>query len=413
MQIVFVFICLGWSPLLQSEGLLFLCSIGCKLTTFVVQNSIIMTKILITGGGTGGHIFPAIAIADAIKAKRPDAQIRFVGANGKMEMERVPKAGYEIEGITIAGVQRQLTLTNILKNLMLPFKLVSGLLSARAIVARFEPDVVVGTGGYVSGPVVRIAGMMQVPTLIQEQNSYAGVTNKLLAQRARLICVAYPGMEQYFDQDKIKFTGNPVRSDLLQLNEVKDAAYQAFGLNPLKKTIVILGGSLGARSINEAMHQSYDLLKDQTNVQVLWQCGKLYEETYKDCPTAQLEHVHLTAFVSQMNHAYAVADVVITRAGALTISELCITAKPAVLIPSPNVAEDHQTKNAMALVNMNAARIVTDADAAQKMIPEALSILQSHTASYQLSEKIKTLAKPNAAMVIAEEVLLLADSGKI
>jgi UDP-N-acetylglucosamine--N-acetylmuramyl-(pentapeptide) pyrophosphoryl-undecaprenol N-acetylglucosamine transferase len=370
-----------------------------------------MTKVLITGGGTGGHIFPAIAIADAIKAKQPDAEILFVGANGKMEMERVPKAGYRIEGIPVAGFQRSMTFSNILKNLVLPFKVLASLLKARAIIRRFKPDIVVGTGGYVSGPVVRAAAQMDVPTVIQEQNSYAGVTNKLLAKDAQLICVAYPNMDQYFPANKIKFTGNPVRSDLLTLHAVKDDAYLFFKLNPLKKTIVVLGGSLGARTLNQAMRDSHALLAAQTNIQVLWQCGKLYETEYQDCETAKLPNVYMSAFVSRMDYAYAVADVVITRAGALTVSELCITAKPAILVPSPNAAEDHQTKNAMALVNMQAARIVTDADAAQSMIPEAIEVLSSYTVSYSLSEKIKTLAKPDAARVIAEEVLLIARNG--
>ncbi len=365
-------------------------------------------KILISGGGTGGHIFPAIAIADAIKVKQPEAEILFVGAMGKMEMERVPKAGYRIKGIPVAGLQRRITPINILKNLTLPIKVALSLLKSRLILHRFKPDVVIGTGGYVSGPVVKTAAAMGIPTVIQEQNSYAGMTNRLLAKKADLICVAYPKMEQYFDADKIKFTGNPVRSDLLNLQFLRDEAYTFFNLNPLKKTIVILGGSLGARSINRAMRSGYDLLKAQNQIQVLWQCGKLYETEFQDCDTAKLPHVKLVPFVSRMDLAYALADVVITRAGALTISELCITAKPAVLVPSPNVAEDHQTKNAMALVNMQAARMVTDADAETKMLNEAMVILQSHSLAYNLSETIKTLAKPNAAMVIAEEVLRIA-----
>lgn len=366
-------------------------------------------KILISGGGTGGHIFPAIAIADALKTKQPDAEILFVGAMGKMEMERVPKAGYRIKGIPVSGLQRKLTLTNLLKNLTLPAKLAISLLKSRLILRRFKPDIVIGTGGYVSGPVVKTAAAMGIPTVIQEQNSYAGMTNRLLAEKAKLICVAYPGMEQYFAADKIKFTGNPVRSDLLQLQSLKDEAYAFFNLNPLKKTIVVLGGSLGARTLNQAMRAGYALLKDQSQVQVLWQCGKLYETDFQDCDTAKLPHVRMMPFVSRMDLAYALADVVITRAGALTISELCITAKPAVLVPSPNVAEDHQTKNAMALVNLQAARMVTDADAESLMLTEALAILQSHTLAYNLSETIKTLAKPNAAMVIAEEVIRIVN----
>jgi UDP-N-acetylglucosamine--N-acetylmuramyl-(pentapeptide) pyrophosphoryl-undecaprenol N-acetylglucosamine transferase len=371
-----------------------------------------MTKVLISGGGTGGHIFPAIAIADAIKTLRPDTEILFVGASGKMEMERIPKAGYQIKSIPVAGLQRKLSLTNIVKNMVLPFKVAASLVKSRLIIGNFKPDIVIGTGGYVSGPVVKTAATMGIPTVIQEQNSYAGMTNRLLAERAKLICVAYPNMDKYFDEEKIKFTGNPVRSDLHNLSKLKDEAFAFFNLNPLKKTLVVLGGSLGARTLNEAMRAGIDLLKDQNQVQVLWQCGKLYETAFQDCDTAKLAHVRMLPFVSRMDYAYAIADVVITRAGALTISELCITAKPAVLVPSPNVAEDHQTKNALALVQMQAAQMVADKDAESLMLKEALAILQSHTLSYNLSETIKTLAKPNAAMIIADEVLRIADKGK-
>jgi UDP-N-acetylglucosamine--N-acetylmuramyl-(pentapeptide) pyrophosphoryl-undecaprenol N-acetylglucosamine transferase len=364
-------------------------------------------KIIVTGGGTGGHIFPAIAIADAIKARMPETEFLFIGAFGKMEMDRVPKAGYAIEGIPVAGLYRNLTLRNIWRNLGLPFRVLASLLRSRSLIKQFKPDVVIGTGGYVSGPVVRVAARLGIPTMIQEQNSYAGMTNRLLAKRAALICVAYPNMDKYFPADKLRFTGNPVRNDLVNLEQKRAEAIAFFKLDPLKKTILILGGSLGARTLNRAMRDNTALIAEQTDLQIIWQCGSLYEAEYRDCATAQLEHVQMVTFVSKMDYAYAAADVVVTRAGALTITELCNAAKPALLIPSPNVAEDHQTKNAMALVDIQAARMVRDIDAAQQMIPAAIEILSSQTLMYELSEKIKTLAKPRAASVIAEEVLRL------
>lgn len=362
-----------------------------------MQNKI---KIMITGGGTGGHVFPAIAIADAIKRLRPDAELLFVGAEGRMEMERVPKAGYPIVGLNIAGFQRSFSL----KNLSFPFKLLSSLRKARRLVAEFNPNVVIGTGGYASGPVMRAAQRAGIPTLIQEQNSYAGVTNKLLGKKAQAICVAYDHMEQFFDKGKLHYTGNPVRADILQLEGKRAEALAYYGLDTTRKTIVVIGGSLGARTLNVALAKGYDLLKNSP-VNVIWQCGKYYELQYKNCETAALEHVKLMGFIDRMDLLYAAADVVVSRAGALTISELCLVGKPAVLVPSPNVAEDHQTKNALALVEKGAARLVSDADAVDKMLPEAFMILENEALAFSLGESIRPMGRPNAANVIASEAL--------
>ncbi len=357
-------------------------------------------KILITGGGTGGHIFPAIAIADAIRRLRPDAEFLFVGAIGKMEMERVPQAGYTIEGLNVAGFQRKFSL----RNLVFPYKLFTSLWKARQIVRRFQPDAVIGTGGYASGPVMKAAQRAGIPTLIQEQNSYAGMTNKLLARRATKVCVAYDHMEAFFPAANIVFTGNPVRQDIVQLQGKRAEAMRYYGLETDRKTIVVIGGSLGARTLNKAMKNGYELLK-KGEVQVLWQCGKYYEAIYQDCETAQLPNVQMRAFIDRMDLLYAAADVIVSRAGALSISELCLVGKPAVLVPSPNVAEDHQTKNALSLVQKNAARLVRDADAVEKMLPEALLILNNEALAFSLSESIRQLGRPNAADAIAREAL--------
>lgn len=365
------------------------------------------TKILITGGGTGGHIFPAIAIADALKHLRPEAEFLFVGANGKMEMERVPKAGYIIEGLNVAGFQRSLSL----RNLSFPFKLLGSLWKARRIVRRFQPDVVVGTGGYASGPVMQAAQRAGVPTLIQEQNSYAGVTNKILGRNAACICVAYDHMEQFFPAERIVFTGNPVRSDIVNLEGKREEGLKYYGLDPEKKTVVVIGGSLGAKTLNEAMRENAKFWEKYDGVQVVWQCGKFYEQIYTPCDTAQLPNVQCRAFIDRMDLLYAAADVVISRAGALSVSELCLVGKPAILVPSPNVAEDHQTKNALALVEKGAARLVRDADAPEKMLSEALLILENEALAFSLSESIRQLGRPNAAEAIAREVFKLVDKG--
>ena len=360
-------------------------------------------KILITGGGTGGHVFPAIAIADAIKRLRPDTEFLFVGANGKMEMERVPRAGYRIEGLNITGFQRSMSLSN----LSFPFRLLSSLWKARKIIRRYQPDVVVGTGGYASGPVMRAAQRAGVPTLIQEQNSFAGVTNKILGKNAAVICVAYDHMEQFFPPEKIVFTGNPVRSDILNLEGKRKEGLKYYDLDPGKKTVAVIGGSLGARTLNRAMRDNTELLAG-ADVQVLWQCGKFYEYEFSGCDTAKLPNIHLRAFIDRMDLLYAAADVIISRAGALTISELCLVGKPSILVPSPNVAEDHQTKNALALVEKGAARLVRDADASDKMLQEALMVLKNEALAFSLSEGIAQLGRPNAAEAIAREVIKLA-----
>ncbi len=364
-------------------------------------------KIMITGGGTGGHVFPAIAIADAIKKLRPETEFLFVGANGKMEMERVPKAGYPIVGLNVAGFQRSMSV----KNLSFPFKLLSSLWKARRIVREFKPDVVIGTGGYASGPVMRSAQRANIPTLIQEQNSYAGVTNKLLGKRAEKVCVAYDHMEAFFPADRVVFTGNPVRSDMLNLDGKRAAGMEYYGLDPERKTIVVIGGSLGARTLNNAMRDNVQFFEKYDGVQVLWQCGKFYEYEYSACETAKLPNVQIRSFIDRMDLLYAAADVLISRAGALSISELCLVGKPAILVPSPNVAEDHQTKNALALVEKGAARLVRDAEAVEKMLQEALLILESEALAFSLGESIRQLGRPNAADAIALEAIKLVDEG--
>lgn len=361
-------------------------------------------RILITGGGTGGHIFPAIAIADAIKRIAPDTEFLFVGANGKMEMERVPKAGYPIEGLNVAGFQRSFSL----KNLAFPYKLLTSLWRARKIVRQFNPDVVVGTGGYASGPVMRAAQRLGIPTLIQEQNSYAGVTNKLLARRASAICVAYDHMEQFFPADKILFTGNPVRQDIQQLEGKRKEGLEFYKLDPDKKTIAVIGGSLGARTLNMTLRDNTDLIAGRSDIQILWQCGKFYEYEYGVCDTARLPNVQMKAFIERMDLLYAAADVIISRAGALSISELCLVGKPVILVPSPNVAEDHQTKNALALVEKGAARLIRDADAIEKLLPETFLVLDSEALSFSMGESIRQLGRPNAAETIAREAMRIA-----
>lgn len=369
-------------------------------------------KIIISAGGTGGHIFPAIAVADELKRQavergdgQDSVQILFVGALGKMEMERVPKAGYPIQGLPIAGLQRRMTLKNVWLNLQLPFKLLNSMLKVRRILKNFKPDVAVGFGGFASGPTLRAAASMGIPTVLQEQNSYAGVTNKLLAEKAKVICVAYEGLEKFFPKDKIVLTGNPVRSDILDIQSKKEEGIAYFNLDKNKKTIAILGGSLGAKTLNLAIENNAQLIDNQKDVQILWQCGRLYEEDFKNGKAAQLKNVHMRPFIDRMDLAYAAADVIIARAGALTISELCLAGTPSVLVPSPNVAEDHQTKNAMALVTKNAAVLVKDSEANDTMIQEALSILRDAAWMQSLSKNIMALGKSSAAEDIAEQII--------
>ncbi len=357
-------------------------------------------KIIISGGGTGGHVYPAIAIADALKRREPIIDILFVGAKGKLEMEKVPAAGYPIEGLWISGLQRKLTL----RNLTFPFKVIHSLARCRSIVRSFRPDVVVGVGGYASGPLVQVASKMGVPAVIQEQNSYPGLTNKLLTKYADAICVAYPGMEKFFPKEKITLTGNPMRSQL-STPFTKAEAAAVFGLDPGKKTIFAVGGSLGARTINETIKQAFDQISDRNDIQVLWQIGKLYITSYSDTEVAKLDRVHPAVYIDRMDMAYAMADVVIARAGAMTISELCLTGKAAVLIPSPYVAEDHQTHNARALQDLGAAVLVPDQEAPQVAFGEAIRLLDDSTARTKLESAISQLATPEAADKIAQIII--------
>jgi UDP-N-acetylglucosamine--N-acetylmuramyl-(pentapeptide) pyrophosphoryl-undecaprenol N-acetylglucosamine transferase len=360
-------------------------------------------RILISGGGTGGHIYPALAIANAWMDKHPDSEILFVGAQGKMEMQKVPEAGYSIKGLPVAGLQRKLTLAN----LSFPIKLWRSLRMASKIVKEFQPQLVVGVGGYASGPVLYAAQNKGIPTLLQEQNSYAGLTNKLLAKKAAKICVAYPDMERFFPKEKLKLTGNPVRKDLLDLAGKREQGIEVFGLDPNRKTVFVLGGSLGARTLNQAMLKHMGDLEKE-GYQVLWQSGKFY---FKDMEVALekagLTHIHLREFIREMDLAYAAADVIVSRAGALSVSELCLVGKPVIFIPSPNVAEDHQTKNANACVKQGAAVLLADADAVGKFKEYIDDLLQHEDKAQSLATAIKKLAMPDAANALVQELELL------
>ncbi|HJW29437.1 MAG TPA: undecaprenyldiphospho-muramoylpentapeptide beta-N-acetylglucosaminyltransferase [Saprospiraceae bacterium] len=362
-------------------------------------------KVIISGGGTGGHVYPAIAIADALKKRDPLIDILFVGAKGRMEMEKVPAAGYPIKGLWISGFQRRLTMAN----LSFPLKVVHSLIRCETIVKSFHPDVVVGVGGYASGPLVRVAARMNIPTVLQEQNSYPGMTNKLLAKKAQKICVAYPGMEKYFPKEKIILTGNPMRSQLGKMITRSEAA-SMFGLDPGKKTILAFGGSLGARTINETIRQSHDLIAGRDDIQVLWQIGKLYAADFLDSSAARLGNVKAFVFIDRMDMAYAIADVVIARAGAITISELCLTGKAAILVPSPYVAEDHQTHNARSLVHLGAAVLIPDAEAVDTAMAEGLRLLDHPDEIRSLEINIRQLGRPNAADDVAEIIIQSAQS---
>ena len=361
-------------------------------------------RIIISGGGTGGHIFPAVSIANAIKAKRPDAKILFVGAKGRMEMQRVPAAGYEIKGLPICGFDRK----HLLKNFAVLFRIWKSQRMAKKIIKDFKPMAAVGVGGYASGPTLNVCASKGIPCLIQEQNSYAGVTNKLLAKKAQKICVAYEGMERFFPADKIIMTGNPVRQNVLDSTISKEEARKQFGLDPEKKTILLVGGSLGARTINESVLQNLDII-EKSGVQFIWQTGKYYHESIvNQLKDKDLPMLKVTDFISDMGAAYQAADLVISRAGASSISEFCLIGKPVILVPSPNVAEDHQTKNAMALVNKDAAIYVKDADAPAVLIKKAVGIVEDAQKLASMSENIKKLGLKNSADVIADEVIKLA-----
>ena len=359
-------------------------------------------KVIISGGGTGGHIFPAIAIANAIKLEHPNAAILFVGANGKMEMEKVPAAGYPIKGLDVVGFHRK----KLWKNFSFPFKLLKSLKAAKTIVKEFKPDIAIGVGGYASGPLLKMAGRLGVPTLLQEQNSYAGITNKLLAKKAKKICVAYENMEKFFPKEKIVITGNPVRCDIVSVENKRSEALSHFDLDAKKKTILIIGGSLGARTINNSIKNKLQELEDSGH-QLLWQTGKIYIDEIKETTVSSIKNIKPMAFISRMDLAYAVADVVISRAGALSVSELCLVKKPVILVPSPNVAEDHQTKNAMSLVNKKAAMLVKDVDSPNILVQTVLSLLGNSVEMAELSNQISVLGKPNAAIDIKNEVMKL------
>ncbi len=366
-------------------------------------------RFIISGGGTGGHIYPAIAIANELKLRFPDCEILFVGAQDKMEMQKVPQAGYKIEGLWISGIQRKLTLDN----LKFPFKFLSSLLKSRKIIKNFKPDVVIGTGGFASGSVLQVAQSIKIPTLIQEQNSYPGITNKVLAKKAKKICVAYDGLDKFFPKEKIVFTGNPVRQDLLNVAENRQDAIKHFDLNPNKKTLLVLGGSLGARRINQLIEKELDFIVNQ-DVQIIWQCGKFYFEEYNKYaskspnPKPQTPNpITVLSFIDRMDLVYAAADMIISRAGASSVSELSIVGKPTIFIPSPNVAEDHQTKNAKAIADKNGAILIKESDLNIRFKDVFSEIVQNQKLQGELSQNIKILAKPNATKDIVDEIVKL------
>ena len=362
-------------------------------------------KFILSGGGTGGHIYPAVAIANELMLRFPDCEILFVGAQDKMEMQKVPQAGYKIEGLWIAGIQRKITL----QNMMFPLKLVSSLWRSRKIIKNFKPDVVIGTGGFASGPLLQVANSNNIPTVIQEQNSYPGITNKILSKKANAICVAYENLERFFPKDKIVFTGNPVRQDLLNCETKKAEGVSYFKLDTNKKTLLVLGGSLGARRVNQLIEKELDFLL-VSGVQVFWQCGKLYYEEYKHFNDK--ENVQVVAFIDRMDLIYAAADFVISRAGASSVSELCLVGKPTIFIPSPNVAEDHQTKNAKAIVDKNGAILLKENELDDQFETTFSDLISNDNLQLELSQNIKKLAKPNATKDIVEEIIKLVESRK-
>ena len=357
-------------------------------------------KFILSGGGTGGHIYPAIAIANELKLRFPDCEILFVGANNKMEMQKVPQAGYKIIGLWIAGIQRRLTFDNSL----FPLKLISSLLKSRTIIRDFKPNVVIGTGGFASGPLLRVAASAGIPTVIQEQNSYPGITNKWLSRKANKICVAYENLEQFFPKNKIVMTGNPVRQDLIAIKGKRQEAIDYFKLADDKKTLLILGGSLGARRINQLIAKELVNFSSQ-NVQIIWQCGKLYFEEYKHYN--ENKNVQVLAFIDRMDLVYAAADIVISRSGASSVSELCIVGKPVIFIPSPNVAEDHQTKNAKSIVDKNGALMIKEIELDTQFNAVFNNLLNNEKEQIELSENISKLAKTNATKDIVDEIIKL------
>jgi UDP-N-acetylglucosamine--N-acetylmuramyl-(pentapeptide) pyrophosphoryl-undecaprenol N-acetylglucosamine transferase len=357
-----------------------------------------INRAIISGGGTGGHIFPAIAIADEIKKRNPAAEILFVGAIGKMEMEKVPAAGYRIEGLKIAGFQRKFTFSNFL----LPFKIVGSLLKARRIIKDFKPQVVIGVGGYASGPTLKMATWLKVPTVIQEQNSFPGKTNKILAAKVAAICTAYEGLEKFFPKDKITITGNPVRYDMVAITGKREQAAAHFKLSSDKPTVLIIGGSLGARTLNETVQQHYEEIA-ASDFQLIWQCGKTnYDAIQHDVSSKKCDSIKLLKFIDRMDFAYALADVIVSRSGAISVSELSLVAKPTILVPSPNVAEDHQTKNAMALVSKNAALLTKDSEAKNTLINEVKDLLADLSKQKEMAVELAKFAKPEATKHIVD-----------
>ena len=368
-------------------------------------------RVIISGGGTGGHIFPAVSIANEVKAKRPDAEILFVGAEGRMEMQRVPQAGYEIVGLPVRGLVRPLWSP---QNVSVMLDFLRSRRKAKQIIRNFQPQVAVGVGGYASSPTLNAAHALGVPCLVQEQNSYAGVTNKSLARKAERICVAYEGMERFFPKDRLTLTGNPVRQNLLQPSVSREEAVRSFGLDPERKTILVIGGSLGARTMNQSMLGHLAEIRQSEGVQFIWQTGKYYSagiaDTLNAAPGRCPANLHVTEFVADMSAAYAAADLVLSRAGASSISELCLLGKASILVPSPNVAEDHQTKNARALSTRGAALFVSDADAPKQLIDMALQTVADDALLRSLGAEARKMAKPNAASDIADEVIRLAEA---
>lgn len=359
--------------------------------------------MIISGGGTGGHIYPAIAIADAFKSRFPDAEILFVGARGRMEMEKVPQAGYKIEGLWISGIQRRLTV----ENLSFPLKLASSIIKAGKVIRQFKPHIAVGVGGYASGPLLYVASGKKIPCLIQEQNSFPGITNKLLAKRADKICVAHDRMDRWFPTDKIVFTGNPVRKDIINPESLKEKAYSFFKLDKNRPVLFVMGGSLGARTINESILKDLDKIIAQ-NIQLIWQTGRVYyQEINSQLANKNSKDIRLFEFLKEMQLAYAAADVVISRAGALSVSELCLAKKPVIFVPSPNVAEDHQTKNALALVEKDAAKMISDRNAKVELVNEAISLLNTPDEQIKLKTNIAKMARPEATEHIVQEMITL------
>ncbi len=356
-------------------------------------------KFILSGGGTGGHIYPAIAIANELKNKFPEAEFLFVGAKDKMEMQKVPQAGYKIKGLWIAGLQRKLTL----RNAMFPFKLTSSLWNSYLILKKFKPNVVIGTGGFASGAVLKMANILNIPTVVQEQNSYPGITNKLLAKKASSICVAYENLERFFPKEKTILTGNPVRQDLISVESKREEAIAYFNLDETKKTLLVLGGSLGARRINQLIAKEIDFLLEN-NIQVIWQCGKLYHEQYQNHNVA---NVQVVSFIDRMDLVYAAADFIISRSGASSVSELCIIGKPTIFIPSPNVAEDHQTKNAKSICDKNGAILIKEPELENKFETIFKDLISNEEKQKELSQNIKKLAKPNATKDIVDEIVKL------